>query len=64
MNAKTYEDREAECERLRAAAHDAPMNKVFKDHKGRMSLGSHSMAWADASRAWMEAKAALEVKVE
>lgn len=52
--AEEVERRRREQEQLRAAAHGAPMNRVFKDHKGRMSLGSHSMAWADASNKYME----------
>lgn len=56
----SIEQLRAECERLRAIAHDAPMNKVFKTHKGRPFLGTHSMAWASASRAWMKAKADLD----
>jgi hypothetical protein len=47
-------------EKLRAAAHEAPMNKVFQDHDGHRFLGSHSMAWAKASREWMEACAKAE----
>ncbi len=49
-------------EALRKAAHEAPMNPVFQDHKGRRSLGEHSMAWASASRTWMAAKDAFEKK--
>jgi len=51
---------EAEVARLRKEAHDAPLNIVHQDHKGRRSLGSHSMAWASASRRYFEAKAELE----
>lgn len=40
---------------LRKAAHDAPLNKVFTDHKGRRHLGTHSMAWARAGREWCNA---------
>ncbi len=45
----------AEIKRLRKLAHEAPMNKVHTDHKGNKSLGTHSMAWARASREWSEA---------
>lgn len=45
----------SDAESLRKAAHEAPMNKVFTDHKGRKFLATHSMAWASASRAWMAA---------
>lgn len=44
-----------ELEKLREAAHTAPMNPVFTDHKGRKTLGLHSMAWASASRAYCAA---------
>lgn len=37
-------------------AQEAPMNKVFTDHKGQKFLGTHSMAWARASREWSEEK--------
>lgn len=39
----------------REMAHGAPLNKVFTDHKGRKSLGSHSTAWAEASRGYGKA---------
>jgi len=43
----------------RKAAHEAPLNKIFQNHTGHRFLGSHSMAWATASREWAEAKTAL-----
>lgn len=46
-------------EELRRAAHEAPMNKVFTDHKGRRHLGTHSMAWASAAREYAKAVSAL-----
>lgn len=46
---------EAECERLRTLAHEAPLNKVFETHDGHRFLGSHSAAWAARSREWMAA---------
>lgn len=51
---------EAKCDRLREEMHSAPMNKVFQDHTGHRHLGSHSMAWAQKSREWCEAKALLD----
>jgi hypothetical protein len=36
------------------AMREAPLNKVFTDHHGNKSLGTHSTAWAKASREWME----------
>ena len=39
---------------LREAMHNAPMNKVYTDHKGNRSLGTHSNAWAKASREYCE----------
>jgi hypothetical protein len=50
----------AECARLRELAHEAPMNQVATTHKGDKSLGTHSMAWASASRAWMAAQESLD----
>jgi hypothetical protein len=46
-----------EIERLRSAAHDAPLNKMFTDHKGHRFLGTHSTAWARAGREWSNAVA-------
>ena len=51
---------EAECERLRNLAHEAPMNKVFETHTGHKFLGSHSTAWADRGREWIAACERLE----
>lgn len=67
MTARQYEgtplvvvfDSELQLERLRRAAHEAPMNRIAQDHKGRRSLATHSMAWAAASRAYF---AALEAR--
>lgn len=50
----------AECAKLRAAMHDAPMNKMFRDHTGHRHLGTHSTAWADRSREWCRAKDRLD----
>ena len=44
-----------ELENLRKLAHEAPMNTVHTSHKGNRSLGSHSMAWAQASRDYFKA---------
>lgn len=49
---------EAQAAELLKAAHDAPMNKVGMDHKGRRFLATHSMAWAKAGREWCEARRA------
>jgi hypothetical protein len=57
-------DLEAECERLRKEMHEAPMNKVFQDHTGHRFLGTHSMAWADRSREWVEACKKLAAAVK
>ena len=35
-------------EALRKAAHEAPMNKIHMDHKGRKSLATHDQSWAKA----------------
>lgn len=35
------------------AMREAPFNKVFTDHRGNKSLGTHSNAWAKSSREWM-----------
>jgi len=54
-------------EKIAAAAkamREAPMNKVFTDHKGRQFLGTHSNAWARASREWMELRQELQAKKE
>ena len=45
---------------LRRAAHEAPLNTVHQDHKGNRSLGTHSMAWAKASREYFAALDAME----
>lgn len=42
----------------------APLNKIFTDHKGRKSLGSHSTAWARFSKEWAEARHQLQAKKE
>jgi hypothetical protein len=47
-------------EALRKAAHEAPMNKIHMDHKGRKSLATHDQSWAKASRAYFEALDAME----
>jgi hypothetical protein len=49
------------CERLRHEMHEAPMNKMFKDHTGHRFLGSHSMAWAQKSREWAAARREFEL---
>lgn len=41
-------------EELRKIAHEIPMNRVYETHTGRKFLGTHSMAWARASREWMK----------
>lgn len=57
--------RAKELERLREAAHEAPLNKIFTDHKGNRSLGTHSMAWARASREYGEAlRASYPVNID
>lgn len=38
---------------LRKIAHEIPMNRVYETHTGHKFLGTHSMAWAKASRAYM-----------
>lgn len=45
---------ENDIEAARRAAHDAPLNTVHTDHKGRRSLGTHSSAWWKASRRYFE----------
>lgn len=49
---------------LRKAAHDAPLNRVGMDHKGRRFLATHSMAWAKASRDYFAAIDAALSEVE
>ena len=46
---------EAECERLRKLAHDAPLNPYRLDADGHRWVDLQSMAWADRSREWMQA---------
>lgn len=50
---------EAEVDRLAVAMRESPMNKVFQDHTGHRFLGTHSTAWADRSREWIEARKRL-----
>lgn len=47
---------QSEVQRLLDIAHSIPMNKVFETHLGKKFLGTHSMAWAKASREYMKAK--------
>lgn len=47
---------EADVDRLAIAMREATMNKVFQDHTGHRFLGTHSNAWADRSREWIEAR--------
>lgn len=51
-------------ESLRKAAHDAPLNRVGMDHKGRRFLSTHSTAWAKASREYFAAIDAALSEVE
>jgi hypothetical protein len=45
----------SETEKLRKAAHEAPLAKVYEDHKGRKFIGVHTDAWWKTSREWMKA---------
>lgn len=47
-----------EIERLREAAHNAPLAKIYEDHRGRKSIGIHTDAWWKASREYATALAA------
>lgn len=51
----TITELEAECERLRTLAHEAPLAKIYEDHKGRRSIGVPTSAWSDTSRNYMNA---------
>lgn len=42
-------------EELRTLAHEAPLAKVYEDHKGRRFIGVHTDAWWKASREYMKA---------
>jgi hypothetical protein len=54
-----------ECDRLRDLAHSAPMNQVHTSHDQKHKwLGTHWTGWADASRAWMRAKAKLDAALQ
>lgn len=46
---------DAECERLRKLAHDAPLNPYRLDADGHRWVEQQSYAWTRASRAWMDA---------
>ena len=49
------EKAEAECERLRKIAHDAPFAEWSKDHRGHSAIVNHTNAWARAGEDWMAA---------
>lgn len=40
---------------LEEAAHDAPLAKVYEDHRGHRFIGVHTDAWWKASRALFRA---------
>lgn len=50
----TLEELEDRIAAARERAHTASMNQVGEDHRGRRSLLTHSMAWANASREYAE----------
>lgn len=50
---------EAECEALRRAAHEAPMNIYHLDHDGHRWVEIVSYAWRDAGEAWFKASEKL-----
>lgn len=54
------ETQEAECERLRKLAHDAPLNPYREDHDGHRWVALYSTAWADRTREWIAACRKLE----
>ncbi len=49
------EKAEAECERLRKLAHEAPFAEYSMDHRGHTAIVHHTNAWADRGREWMAA---------
>jgi len=55
-----YSDLIARLEKAKEAAQSAPMNKMYTDHKGHRFLGSHSTAWAVASREVSDITRALQ----
>lgn len=54
-NPMTLEEAEAECERLRKLAHDAPLNPYRLDANGHRWVEQYSNAWADRSNDWVSA---------
>lgn len=46
---------EADCERLRRAAHEAPFAEWSMDHRGHTSIVKHTSAWATRSNEWLAA---------
>lgn len=52
---KELADAEAECERLREAAHIAPFAEFSMDHRGHTAIVNHTNAWATRGNEWAEA---------
>jgi hypothetical protein len=46
---------EAECERLRSLAHEAPFAEWSMDHRGHSSIVNHTNSWATRGNEWMAA---------
>ena len=45
----------AECERLRKLAHEAPFAEFSMDHRGHTAIVNHTSAWARAGDDWIKA---------
>lgn len=48
------EKAEAECDRLRKLAHNAPLAEWSKDHRGHSAIVNHTNAWASRGKEWMD----------